>query len=81
MAWLTNPELFDILQKKASEYVKIFLIISDQPDNEKLDFESLSRIAVKFNRIKNIGYNECEHQLNSVDLQKNLSADFAQTNI
>ena len=56
MAWFTNPELFTILQEKASQNVAISLIISDQPDNEKLDFESLSKMGVKFNRIKNIGY-------------------------
>ncbi|MFL9835519.1 phospholipase D-like domain-containing protein [Chryseobacterium terrae] len=56
MAWFTNPELFEILERKAVQQVKISVIVSDQPDNEKLDFEALRRMGVKFNRIKTIGY-------------------------
>lgn len=80
MAWFTNPELFDILQKKAAEQVKISLIISDQPDNEKLDFEALRIMGVKFNRIKNIGYGMMHLKFCIIDRRLAISGSYNWSN-
>lgn len=80
MAWFTNPELFDILKKKAAEQVKISLIISDQPDNEKLDFELLSKMGVKFNRIKNIGYGMMHLKFCIIDRKLAISGSYNWSN-
>lgn len=56
MAWFTNHELYSIIQEKLSENVKVSLILSDQPDNEKLDFDVLVNQGLNFTRIKNVGY-------------------------
>ncbi|WP_326984497.1 phospholipase D-like domain-containing protein [Chryseobacterium sp. MYb264] len=56
MAWFTNYELYNIIQEKLSENIKVSLILSDQPDNEKLDFDVLVHQGLNFTRIKNIGY-------------------------
>ncbi|MDQ8140526.1 phospholipase D-like domain-containing protein [Chryseobacterium sp. CFS15] len=80
MAWFTNPELFDILEKKAAEQVNISLIISDQPDNEKLNFESLRKMGVKFNRIKNIGYGMMHLKFCIIDRQIAISGSYNWSN-
>jgi len=80
MAWFTNPELFDILEKKAAEKVNISLIISDQPDNEKLNFESLRKMGVKFNRIKNIGYGMMHLKFCIIDRQIAISGSYNWSN-
>lgn len=80
MAWFTNPELFDILEKKAAEQVNISLIISDQPDNEKLDFEVLRKMGVKFNRIKNIGYGMMHLKFCIIDRQLAISGSYNWSN-
>lgn len=56
MAWFTNQELYEIIQQKLLENIKVSLILSDQPDNEKLDFDLLVNKGLHFTKIKNIGY-------------------------
>lgn len=80
MAWFTNSELFSILEQKASEQVKISLIISDQPDNEKLDFEALRKMGVKFNRIKNIGYGMMHLKFCIIDRKLAISGSYNWSN-
>lgn len=80
MAWFTNPELFEILEKKAEEQVKISVIVSDQPDNEKLDFEALRRMGVRFNRIKNIGYGMMHLKFCVIDRQLAISGSYNWSN-
>jgi len=56
MAWFTNQDLYNIIRNKLQENVKVSLILSDQPDNEKLDFDILVNQGLNFIKIKNIGY-------------------------
>ncbi|UZT99338.1 phospholipase D-like domain-containing protein [Chryseobacterium fluminis] len=56
MAWFTNHELYNIIREKLSENVKVSLILSDQPDNEKLDFDVLANQGLNYIRIKSVGY-------------------------
>ncbi|UHO39545.1 hypothetical protein H5J24_05490 [Chryseobacterium capnotolerans] len=56
MAWFTNQDLYHIIRDKLKENVKVSLILSDQPDNEKLDFDLLVELGLNFTKIKNVGY-------------------------
>ena len=56
MAWFTNQDLYHIIRDKLKENVKVSLILSDQPDNEKLDFDLLVKLGLNFTKIKNVGY-------------------------
>ncbi|MCJ7932587.1 MAG: phospholipase D-like domain-containing protein [Chryseobacterium sp.] len=56
MAWFTNQDLYSIIRDKLKENVKISIILSDQSDNEKLDFDELVDLGLNFTKIKNVGY-------------------------
>lgn len=56
MAWFTNQDLYNIISDKLKENVAVSLILSDQPDNEKLDFDILVNLGLNFTKIKNVGY-------------------------
>jgi hypothetical protein len=55
-AWFTDPDLLAILIEKASQGIKVDVIISDNVNNEKLDFEELKRLGGTVLRVKNTGY-------------------------
>lgn len=56
MAWFTDPDLFQILIEKLADGIKVDVIISDQEDNSKLDFDALQNAGADFIKIKNVGY-------------------------
>ncbi|WP_294286503.1 phospholipase D-like domain-containing protein [uncultured Chryseobacterium sp.] len=56
MAWFTNQGLYDVIQEKLLQNVKVSLVLSDQPDNEKLDFDVLVSQGLQLVRIKSTGY-------------------------
>jgi len=56
MAWFTNQGLYDVIREKLAQNVKVSLVLSDQPDNEKLDFDSLASQGLELVRIKSVGY-------------------------
>lgn len=56
VSWFTDPELLGLLSRKCEEGLKIELIIADNTDNGKLDFDALSRQGAEVIRIKNVGY-------------------------
>lgn len=55
-AWFTDDELFDIIKRKAIQNINISLIIADNQENLKLDFDELALLGVSVTRIKNVGY-------------------------
>ncbi|MCS5488862.1 phospholipase D-like domain-containing protein [Algoriphagus limi] len=55
-AWFTDPDLLEILVKKAKEGVSVDVIISDNVNNEKLDFSELTRSGGEVLKVKNTGY-------------------------
>lgn len=55
-AWFTDEELFDLIKIKASDNVNIQLIIADNQENLKLDFDELVSLGVSVTKIKNVGY-------------------------
>lgn len=56
MSWFTDQDLFNVLEEKAREEIEISIILSDQQDNYKLDFDSLQRVGVEVIRVKNVGW-------------------------
>jgi len=55
-AWFTDDELFDILLSKLKEGLHIEVIIADNQENEKLDFELLTANGALVYKIPNRGY-------------------------
>ena len=56
MAWFTDNELFATVQGCLERHVKVSIIISDQPDNEKLDFSLLEKQGAEVTKVKNVGW-------------------------
>lgn len=56
MAWFTDGELFATVQGCLDRHVKVSIIISDQPDNEKLDFALLESLGAEVTKVKNVGW-------------------------
>lgn len=56
MAWFTDGELFATVQGCLDRRVKVSIIISDQPDNEKLDFALLETQGAEVIKVKNVGW-------------------------
>ncbi|WP_230143144.1 MULTISPECIES: phospholipase D-like domain-containing protein [unclassified Pedobacter] len=55
-AWFTDEELFAIVKSKAAQNVKVELIIADNQENLKLDFDELVSLGASVTKIKNVGY-------------------------
>ena len=55
-AWFTDEDLFNTLSVKLDEGVHIEIIIADNQENEKLEFERLTAKGAAVFKIKNIGY-------------------------
>jgi uncharacterized membrane protein (DUF106 family) len=55
-AWFTDDVLFNALLTKVRSGVQVDLIIADNEENQKLDFDSLSRAGATVLRVKNVGY-------------------------
>ncbi|QJD95712.1 hypothetical protein HH214_07420 [Mucilaginibacter robiniae] len=66
-AWFTDNELFDILLRKLSEGVHIEVIIADNQENEKLDFNLLTLQGASVHKIKNAGYGTMNQKFCVID--------------
>lgn len=55
-AWFTDEDLFNILSVKLDEGLHIEIIIADNQENEKLNFDQLASKGAAVFKIKNIGY-------------------------
>jgi hypothetical protein len=55
-AWFTDEDLFNIVLNKLAEGVHIEVIVADNQENEKLDFELLASKGAAVYKIKNSGY-------------------------
>jgi len=56
MAWFTEPRLFEVLVGRIKQNVQVSLIVSDVPDNEKLDFAYLESLGAEVIKIRNVGW-------------------------
>ncbi|RFZ85182.1 hypothetical protein DYU05_06160 [Mucilaginibacter terrenus] len=54
--WFTDEDLFDIVLRKINEGIHVDIIIADNLENEKLDFELLRSKGASVLKIKNSGY-------------------------
>ena len=66
-AWFTDDELFDIVKRKAAQHVNIQLIIADNQENQKLNFEELIALGVSVTKIKSIGYGNMNQKFCVID--------------
>ncbi|PRD56813.1 phospholipase D-like domain-containing protein [Sphingobacterium gobiense] len=55
-AWFTDEDLFDVLEKKIAEGVKIEIVMSENQENYRLPFDRLTSSGAVVIRIKNAGY-------------------------
>ncbi|TJZ62985.1 hypothetical protein FAZ15_01415 [Sphingobacterium olei] len=55
-AWFTDQDLFDLLEKKLTEGIKIEIVMSENQENYRLPFEKLTNSGAIIRRIKNAGY-------------------------
>jgi hypothetical protein len=55
-AWFTDDELYQIVAAKLKEGVHVEVIIADNQENEKLDFDSLVARGAAVFKIRNSGY-------------------------
>ena len=55
-AWFTDDELFAALLEKIAQGVHIEVIVADNQENEKLDFQLLVAKGALVKKIKNVGY-------------------------
>lgn len=66
-AWFTDEELFDIVKRKAEQRVNVRLIIADNQENQKLNFEELIALGASVTRIKGVGYGNMNQKFCVVD--------------
>lgn len=66
-AWFTDDELFDIVKRKAAQHVNIQLIIADNQENQKLNFEELIALGASVTKIKSIGYGNMNQKFCVID--------------
>ncbi|MEQ9306002.1 MAG: phospholipase D-like domain-containing protein, partial [Marinoscillum sp.] len=55
-AWFTDDTLLHILKTKAEEGLTVQIIVSDNEDNRKLDFDSFPDATANVLKVKNVGY-------------------------
>jgi uncharacterized membrane protein (DUF106 family) len=55
-AWFTDMDLYNILLSKARNGVRVEVIIAENENNNKLDFDQLINAGASVLRIKNVGY-------------------------
>lgn len=66
-AWFTDDDLFDIVKRKAAQNVNIQLIIADNQENQKLNFEELVTMGASVTRIKSVGYGNMNQKFCVID--------------
>ncbi|RZL34404.1 MAG: hypothetical protein EOO96_09885, partial [Pedobacter sp.] len=66
-SWFTDNELFEILLEKISQGLKVELIIADNQENEKLDFNLLATKGATVIKIKNVGFGMMHQKFCVVD--------------
>lgn len=76
MAWFTDPELFDILKSKLTQGLTVSIILSEQADNEKLDFPLLENLGAEVIRVKNVGYGMMHQKFCVVDKRLAISGSY-----
>jgi len=76
MAWFTDPELFAALESKLKENVRVSIILSEQSDNDKLDFSGLKSQGAEVISIKNVGYGMMHQKFCVIDKKLAISGSY-----
>lgn len=76
VAWFTDDELFQVLLDKVKNKVAVNVIIADQPDNDKLDFDLINRLGGDMVKIKNVGYGIMNQKFCVVDRKVSVSGSY-----
>jgi hypothetical protein len=80
VAWFTNQELLDALILAAERSCKIDLIIADNDENKKLDFNKLGNAGATIVKIKNTGYGMMHQKYCVIDDKLAVTGSFNWTN-
>ncbi len=80
MAWFTDDELYQVLKDKLSQNVKVSIIISDQVDNEKLDFPALQACGADVIKVKNVGWGIMHQKFCVIDRTTAMMGSYNWTN-
>lgn len=76
MAWFTDNDLKAILAAKAKSGLDVQVILSDVPDNEKLDFSDMEAYGAKIFTIKGSGYAKMHHKFCVIDEKLSISGSY-----
>lgn len=76
VAWFTDDELFQVLLGKIRDGVVVKVIIADQQDNDKLDFELINRLGADMMKIKNVGYGIMNQKFCVIDRKVAISGSY-----
>lgn len=77
MAWFTDYNLLDILLKKAVSGVNISVIVADNEENNKLDFESIDSLHnAEVFKVKNVGWGLMNHKFCIIDRKVVVTGSF-----
>ncbi len=66
-AWFTDKELLEVLCVKQKSGVNVSVIISDNPENSKVDYTSLTNLGGSVKRIVRTGYGMMHHKFCIID--------------
>lgn len=77
--WFTDDELFETLLQKSSE-VAVDIIIGDNEENNKLNFDELARSGGKYVKVKNVGYGMMHQKFCVIDRKVAIHGSYNYTN-
>lgn len=80
MAWFTDRELFQILEDRLVQNIKVSIIISEQVDNEKLDFAGLQSQGADVIKVKNVGWGMMNQKFCVIDREVAITGSYNWTN-
>ena len=68
-AWFTDPSLFELLKEQAENGLNVQIIIADNDDNKRIDFDRLPDSEHNVLRVKNVGYGIMNQKYCVIDRQ------------
>ena len=75
-AWFTDPSLFELLKEQAENGLNVQIIIADNDDNKRIDFDRLPDSEHNVLRVKNVGYGIMNQKYLSTPAERELTMAF-----
>lgn len=75
-AWFTDSDLLRILKEKAEAGLNVQIIVSDNEDNRKLEFDSFPDAESNVLRVKNVGYGMMHQKYCVIDREKAIHGSY-----